>query len=114
MQDKRKLKRRAMLYNLEIHDAETGEPAGWLIDINAEGIKVSGERPFTKNQHLELVIKIPEEIMGKTAIPFSARVRWCMPDANQQFMAAGLQLEKIATDDYETLIGFMAKYAMMA
>ena len=113
MQDKRKLKRRAMLYNLEIHEAETGEPAGWLVDINAEGIKISSERTYSKNQRIELVIHTPEEILGRTEIPFAARVRWCMPDANKQFIATGLQLEKIATEDYETLIGFMAKYAMI-
>ena len=113
MQDKRKLKRNVMQYNLEIHDAGTDEVAGWLVDINAEGLKISGDRTFDKNKRLALAIRLPEEISGKTAIPFSAKVRWCKPDENQQLTATGLQFEKISTEDYETLVGFMTQYAMM-
>ena len=113
MQDKRKLKRNVMQYSLEIHDTGTDEVAGWLVDINAEGLKISGDHMFDKNRRLELTIMLPEEISGKTTIPFTAKVRWCRHEANQQLTATGLQFEKISTEDYETLVGFMTQYAMM-
>jgi hypothetical protein len=112
VEDKRKLKRRELLYNLKIYDVETGELAGWVVDASAEGVKIVGEESFDKKQFLELTIELPEDVFGKRKIGFSAQVQWCKPDVNPDLTASGLQFITISPDDHEALIGLMAQYSL--
>ncbi|MCU0608832.1 MAG: PilZ domain-containing protein [Chitinispirillaceae bacterium] len=113
MSDKRKLKRRELLCNYRIIDMETGEAAGWLVDMNAGGMKLTGcLGEYKTGQKLALSFEFGEDILSKNSISFSARVRWSQPDVNPELTAIGLQFADIAADDFETIIGFMARYAL--
>ena len=112
MENKRKLRRRELLYNLKIYDAECGELAGWVVDASAEGVKIVGMIQFDIGQFLELSIELPEEIFGKRKIDFSAQVQWAKPDVNPDLSACGMQFTRISPEDHETLVGLMAQYSL--
>ena len=111
MEDKRKLKRRELVYHLKLYDVETGEVIGRVVDIHAEGLKISGNRKFDAGQRLECAIELPKEIFGRQKIRFGAAVLWCKPDLNPDLTATGMQFVTIASEDLECLIGLMAQYS---
>ena len=112
MDNKRNLKRRELVYNPKIYDADADEPAGYLVDVNAQGIRISGTRTFSVGEQLDLAIDLPEDILGRKKVRFSARVQWSKPDLNPDLVATGMQFSSIPPADLETLIGLMARYSM--
>jgi hypothetical protein len=112
MDNKRSLKRRELLYNFTVFDTDADEQAGFLVDVCAQGLKISGPTAFAPGQQLELAIELPEEILGRTKIRCSAKVQWSRPDLNPDLFATGLQFVFIAPDDLETLVGLMARFSM--
>lgn len=111
MKDKRKLKRRELVYHLKLDDVETGEVIGRVVDIHAEGLKISGNTKFDVGQRLECSLELPKEIFGRQKIRFSAQVLWCKPDINPDLTATGMLFVTIAAEDLECLIGLMAYYS---
>jgi hypothetical protein len=110
MDNQRKLKRRELLYNLKIYDAETNEIVGRAVDITVEGLKVTGTASIAIDKRCELSMELPETISGKKKIRFSAQVKWCRPDVNTRFTAIGMQFTALAPEDEEILFSLMTQY----
>jgi hypothetical protein len=77
IEEKRQLKRRELIYNLKVFERESGEHLGWVVDIHAEALKLTGSRFFEKGSQLSAFVELPAEILGKTSIEFTAEVLWC-------------------------------------
>ncbi len=91
MPDKRKLKRRHLIYYLSVFNKETGELLGQLVDITTRGIMLTSENPVEKNIPYELRMVLPDIIDGNNQITFEARSIWCEKDVNPNFYAIGFE-----------------------
>jgi hypothetical protein len=113
VENKRIFKRRELLYNLTLYDAETRDLVGYIVDINDQGLKFTGSNRYATGRHLDLAIELPEEIFSRKTIKLSATVKWCGPDSNPDLCATGLQITTLSPDDHEALIGLMTQYSML-
>jgi hypothetical protein len=109
--DRRKFKRRNLLYHLEVFDAETGEPVGRMVDITPEGLMLISHRPVEVNTELHLALEMPSEILGNKRVAFTAQTRWCRHDINPDLFDTGLQFTEIGNTDIETIIGLIVDYS---
>jgi len=66
MQEKRKLKRRHLIYYLRVFEKNADQPIGHMVDISDEGMMLISEDP--------------------------AESRWCREDENPDFYNTGFQL----------------------
>jgi hypothetical protein len=113
MAEKRNCKRRELLYNLKVLDNETGEPIGYAVDINAQGLRFSSSQDFEPGRRLDLSIELPHEILGKRTVKLIGDVKWCGPDINPELRAAGVHFSSISSDDEEVLVALMAQFSFV-
>ena len=97
--DKRKFKRRHLIYYLRVFDNSNGELVGHLVNITVEGIMLISETPIQIGKHYELRMVLPAEILSKQELVFPAESVWCKKDVNPDFYAAGFQIGGIPIED---------------
>jgi hypothetical protein len=99
MFEKRTLKRRHLIYYLQIMDKATNDLMGHLVDITAEGLMVISESPFEINKEFHFRMMLPKEIIGKEALEFSAISQWTRKDVNPDFYDTGFKLLDLSEAD---------------
>jgi hypothetical protein len=92
VKEKRRLKRRHLIYYLRVFEKNDDQPIGHMVDISAEGMMLISEDPIKTGTVFELRMVLPVEIEGSREIIFSAESRWCGKDENPDFYNTGFQL----------------------
>ncbi|MCP4370519.1 MAG: PilZ domain-containing protein [Deltaproteobacteria bacterium] len=100
MLEKRKLKRRHLIYYLRVFDRNTNVLMGHLVDIASEGILLIGEHSIETDQIYQLKMVLPAEILGKEQLLFDAKCVRCQKDINSDFFNIGFQLEKVSRNHF--------------
>jgi hypothetical protein len=103
MQERRKLKRRHIIYYLLVFDHATHALLGHLVDITAEGVMLISPQALETDRVYTLRMQLPYEISGKNELVFRARSKWCREDINPDFYDTGFELLDIASEDVETI-----------
>jgi hypothetical protein len=111
LEEKRKFKRRNLVYNLEVFDTDTGEPIGRMVDITPEGLMLISHRSIKVDIVLHCELELPSEILGSKRVSFSAQTRWCRHDINPELFDTGMQFLDIASTDIESVIGLIVDYS---
>ncbi len=99
MKDKRKLRRRNLIYYLEIYNTTTGQLFGRLVDITSEGIMIVCDEPKDLNRMYGLKMLLPDNELGKEDITFMAKSVWCKKDVNPQYYVTGFKLFNVVPED---------------
>jgi len=98
--EKRKLKRRHLIYYLRVFDRNTGDLIGHLVDITPDGILLISEHYVETNQIFQLKMVLPAEILGMEQLHFDAKSIRCQKDTNPDFYNIGFQLQKVARNHF--------------
>jgi hypothetical protein len=107
MTEKRRLKRRHLLYNLIVINVDTGETLGRLADINVEGLMIVSESPLPVKADFLLRITLPQKILGQEVLQVAARSLWAKKDVNPSLMVTGFQLKKPSVKEIEAIVGLV-------
>ena len=99
MDQKRKIKRRHLIYYLRVHDKLNGELMGHLADISVDGMMIMSEKPFPAEKSFQCEMTLPEEVTGNRKMFFRARSLWSKKDVNPDFYDTGFKIEKIEEED---------------
>jgi hypothetical protein len=108
--EKRKLKRRHLIYYLRVFDKNNDQLIGHLIDITTEGVMLISEKPIKPNSDFQARMVLPTGIEGHKPVLFDARSVWCHRDVNPHFYATGFQLTGISQEDVETINRLIDKF----
>ena len=103
MQEKRKLKRRYLLYYMRIYDLGSRKQIGNLVDITPQGIMIVGEHPIPEGQTCHLRMELTNEVAEKTYMEFSALSIWCEPDVTPDRFNTGLEILDLSPEDAEII-----------
>lgn len=85
----RQLKRRHLIYYLEVFDQQSGKLLGHLVDITVKGIKLVSREEIATGQSFTLRMIMPEEYCPEREVHFTATSTWCSQDVNPDFYATG-------------------------
>ena len=85
----RQLKRRHLIYYLEVFDQQTGKLLGHLVDLTVKGMKLVSREEIAPGQTFTLRMLMPEEYCPEREVRFSATSTWCSQDVNPDFYATG-------------------------
>ena len=110
MQEKRKLKRRHLIYYLRVFDRNSNELLGHLVDITPEGIMLMSEETIPTKNNLELRMVLPSKLFGKDKIEFNATSLWSKGDIMSDFYDTGFRLTKIDRKDAELIESLIDTY----
>lgn len=111
MSERRRLKRKRLVYYLKIYDRNTLEIAGHLADLTVHGINILCEQPLEPGVVMELKMALPEEMDGKKEIAFDVKSSWCKRDINPNFYTIGCELIGISAKDGKIIRELMQEYS---
>jgi hypothetical protein len=103
MRDKRKLKRRHLIYYLHVQERASGKPIGSLVDISTEGIMIMSEQPIELGTVLELKIMLESEMSDKQFLYFDAKVLRCEKSINGTNYDIGCKLLNLSDKDFREI-----------
>ena len=95
--DKRRLKRWYLVMYLRVHDQDTGELLGHIVDINKEGMRLVSDKLIPSNQTFRLWVDVPKESGTHQRIQLNAESLWCDRDVNPDFYDTGFRIHTIST-----------------
>jgi len=88
----RALKRRHLIYYLEVYDDATGTLLGHLVDITSEGIKLVSKAPIAAGKDFQLRMQLPEHYFEDRVLRFEAVSLWSSNDVNPDFYDTGFRV----------------------
>lgn len=99
MKERRKVKRRYLLYYVRVYDADTRQQIGNLVDITTGGAMIISENPVTDKKSLRLRIELSDDVANKPYMDVTVRAKWCHPDIDPILYNIGFEIESIAPED---------------
>ena len=112
MVERRRLRRRHLIYYLRVFNHNTGRLMGHLVDLTEEGIMVISEAPIETDVLFQLRMVLPEELDSRKELDFKARSLWCKKDLNPDFYDTGFQLIDVSAGDARLLENLIQTFAM--
>ncbi len=111
--EKRKVRRRSLVFDFEVVEASSGLSVGRLINISLEGMMLISTERHMSDTVLELSIKLPETIFGKNHIDCKAKCMWCKKNEKTDFFEAGFHLFELPEDDIKAIVSLVTKYRLL-
>lgn len=105
MMEKRRQKRKHLVYYLEIFDITADVLLGHMVDITTDGFMMVTKKSIESDQVFHLEITLPERDAGKEYIVFEARSIWCKQDVKPELYGVGFQFVKVDPEDAEIIEG---------
>lgn len=103
MDERRRLKRRHLIYYLRVFNQANDNLIGHLVDLTTEGIMLISEEEIVLNQEYELRLNLPEEIENSREIRFKALSMWSKADVNPEFFDTGFKFLEISPRHLEII-----------
>ncbi len=112
VQERRKLKRRSLAYYMLVLDANTREMLGHLVDITPLGLMMDSQKSLPLENDFRLRLDTMPDVADKNYIKFTARSKWCLPDAVEPYLFdIGFSIIDISQHDAEIIRLISEKYA---
>jgi hypothetical protein len=100
MKEKRKLKRRHLIYYLHVLERSSGEHVGYLVDITTNGIMIMSENPAEPGTVLELKIMLSSEMSSKQYLDFDVKTIYCEKSINETTYDIGCELLHLSAEAF--------------
>jgi hypothetical protein len=95
-----------------VMDANTREMLGHLVDITPLGLMMDSQKPLPLETDYRLRLDTMPDVADKDYIKFTARAKWCLPDAVEPYLFdIGFSIIDIAQHDAEIIRQIAEKYA---
>ncbi len=111
MSERRRLRRKHLLYYLKVYDRHSLELIGHLGDITLHGINLITEAPIEPGIEMSLKMSLPEVMEGRKEIAFDVKSSWYKRDINPNFYSIGCELLKISETDGNIVKNLIQEYS---
>jgi hypothetical protein len=110
--EKRSEPRRRVSYYVPVFDLAEGQAIGYLSDISRSGMCLDCKSLLERGRRYQLRIDLMADLGPRTAITFSAEVRWSRVDpTDPNAYNAGLEVISIGTEDARSFLQILEKYS---
>ena len=99
MEGSRSLKRRHLVYYLEVFDNESDELLGKLVDITTRGIKLVSKSKIPINKMFSIRMILPEGYFRNQELRFDMKSIWSSNDVNPDFYDTGFEVANLKRDE---------------
>ena len=90
----RRRERPPIIYNLKVENRVTGEALGYLVDVNAKGMRLIAESPAAASDERKLRVHLPNNTMDEAPLDLTAALRWCKPQSEGTY-AIGMEFLEV-------------------
>lgn len=99
MKDRRKNKRRYLLYYTRVYDTAAHKQAGNLVDITTQGIMVLSPEPFEVGKKYRLRIELSDDVSELPFMELDVLTRWSHPDIDPRLFSTGFEIFELAAGE---------------
>ena len=99
MKERRKTKRRYLLYYMRVYDTATREQIGNLVDITPKGMMIVNPQPIPEGRTFQIRLELSGEVSEKPHMEFSAVSIWCKPDIEPSLYNTGFEIRDLSSED---------------
>jgi hypothetical protein len=110
LQDRRKTKRRFLMFYARVFDRRTGRQIGYVADLTPDGMMLISETPIMIGETYHLRMDLPEDLSQRPSLDFQARSIWNKPDIDPDYIATGLQLLNVGEGDIAIIKKIVESY----
>lgn len=103
MRDRRTSERHKLIMYLRVHDQETDELIGHIVDLSSGGMMLVADEPFQPKSEHQLKLMLPNSEQAEQTIDIRAECCWCGPDANDSYFDAGFRFLGTTAELRETI-----------
>ena len=103
VEGRRALKRRHLIYYLEVHDTDSDKFLGHLVDITTQGIKLVSKKPIETEKIFTLRMNLPDGYFDEQILTFKAKSLWSGNDVNPEFYDTGFMVPDLDPKVKETI-----------
>jgi hypothetical protein len=98
MQERRRLKRRTLIYYLRVLDRDSGTEIGHLVDITTDGILVMSTTPLEVGRRFRLGMQLPlpGDAPGSESVEFEAESIRSSRDVNHDFVDTAFKVTSLS------------------
>ena len=111
--EKRKVRRRSLLYDFEVIEPDSGMTVGKIVNISLEGMMLIATDCQVSDTVCELQIMLPEMISGKNTIDCKTKCMWCKKNGVTDFYEVGFQLLDIPENDIKAIVSLITRYRLL-
>ena len=101
--EKRRMKRRHLIYYLEAVDRGTDKLVGFLVDITTKGIMLMSKTPIETGKIFQLRILLKTDLSEKKYLNFDAKSKWCEKSINTDIYDTGFELINKDISDFREI-----------
>jgi hypothetical protein len=98
MGDRRKLARKSTNDYFLVHNDETNELIGRVMDINADGAMLISEEPIPVPRTFKCRLRLPRMIGRYRFLHFELECKWCNKNKRLGWFEAGFQMREISME----------------
>lgn len=103
MKDRRKIKRRYLLYYMRVYDTSSHEQIGNLVDITPAGMMVLSDHALPEGKEFHLRLELSKEVSDQPHMDFVAHSIWCQADVDPAFYNTGFSFQALSHRDAQTV-----------
>ncbi|MCK5405314.1 MAG: PilZ domain-containing protein [Desulfobulbaceae bacterium] len=103
-EDDRTLKRRHLIYYLEVYDEASEELLGHLVDITTSGIKIVSKKPIDMGKVFKMRMSLPDGYFKENEVHFEGKSKWSGNDINPDFYDTGFEVPNLDKDVRKIII----------
>lgn len=108
--ERRRSKRKYIMFYTRVFDAATGKLLGHLVDITPEGMMLICEQPLPAGTPFRLKLELTPELVTSSFLEFGAKCLWCRQDVNPRFYNAGFELPDLPPPDVAVIQRIVEAY----
>jgi len=110
MKERRKVKRKHLLYYGRVYDEIVQKLLGYLVDITENGFMLLSEEPYPVGVSKRLKLEVTDDVGEGPYINFTVKSVWCEPDIDPSHFDVGFEIEEIKPSDKELIDKIVDKY----
>jgi hypothetical protein len=110
--DRRKLKRKYMVFFGRVFDRHSAQLLGNVADITSEGVMIISGRPLDVDKVYHLRMDLPEHIFSIDHLDLDGQSIWCKPDIDPAYYNTGFQLSGVTPDQTEIIDKIIKEYGI--
>ncbi len=110
--NRRRLKRRHLIYYLRVFDCEKGQPLGHVVNLTVQGMMVISDQPVERDHRYRLCMHLPHDLGDVDTIDFDATSVWIRHDVNPEFYNSGFKFESIQEKDRDILRDLIDRFGL--
>ncbi|MGA7193499.1 MAG: PilZ domain-containing protein, partial [Anaerolineales bacterium] len=110
MEERRKNKRRHLLYYGRVYDENVQKLLGYLVDITESGFMLLSEELYPVDVTRRLKLEVTDDVGKGPYINFTVKSIWCEPDIDPSHFDTGFEIIEIKPSDKELILSIVEKY----